>query len=73
MSAAPFRDTTREKNAVARATDRLGQFEARRATHIFSDHDYAIWTGTFAATIGDLLAVIANLQTIADHAEETTR
>jgi hypothetical protein len=69
----PFRDTIREKNAVARATDRLTQYEARRATHILSDYDHAVWTGTFAATIGDLLAVIENLQTVADHTEGGTQ
>lgn len=67
----PFRDVIREKNAARRATEALAEFEAGKAT--FTDRDWAAWTGTLAATVEDLLAVVANLQAVADHAEGDAR
>ena len=67
----PFRDTIRERNAVRRAGEALTEFEDKRPG--FTDRDWAAWTGTLSATVEDLLAVIANLQAVADHAEGDNR
>ena len=66
-SPSPFRDTIRERNAVERARVNIADFEAQSRS--FSERDWAAWTGKLAATVEDLLAVVANLQTVADHAE----
>ena len=63
----PFRDTIRERNAVKRAGEALAEFEAQSRS--FSDRDWAAWSGRLSVAVEDLLAVVGNLQAVADHAE----
>lgn len=66
-NATPFRDVIRERNAVRRSTEALAEFEAKSPS--FIDRDWAAWSGRLSVHVEDLLAVVANLQTVADHAE----
>lgn len=68
---APFRDVIRERNAARRATEALAEFEDKSRN--FSDRDWAAWSGKFSAHVEDLLAVVANLKAVADHAEGGNR
>ena len=67
----PFRDTIRERSAVAVAVAALAEFKDKRPG--FTDRDWAAWTGTLSATAEELLEVVANLQAVADHAEDGAR
>jgi hypothetical protein len=66
-SPSPFRDTIRERNAVKRAKEILAETEA--TSRDFTGRDYAACAGLLSVTVADLLAVVANLQAVADHAE----
>jgi hypothetical protein len=69
----PFRDAIRERNAVKHAQNALAEFEASRRGDGLPDRGYAVWTGKFSVTVEDLLAVVGNLQAVADHAEGGAR
>jgi hypothetical protein len=69
----PFRDVIRERNATKTSRETVAAFRAAIATGTLTPSDLAGWAGRFAATLENLIAVVENLQAVADHTEGDAR